>query len=481
MNGPDQTTTTCSRIAPSEVKVTLDAATGSLFLEAALADADVFRVLQEVPEDDRGNFALRAIKVGVLALRDARTVAKADFVERQFDRMCDEFRREMREAFGSEGRVTRKIHEVFGENGVIDTKMRAFFGEDGQFQALLDEYIGEDGKLSRSLDGRIGAQGDFGRTLDGFLGEKGALRQALDGEFGPEAGRLYRILNPEDKTTPLGRLRETLEDRFDPAREGSFIHGLRGDFTSQIAQLRQDLGLQAAVAAERAKGSQKGIDFQDHVFQLVNRLAAPHGDRAEDTSELKGPLGDVGDALVSLDPGSTGSVERRIVVESKNTKITLSGKDSIHRELDEAMQNRDAHFAIAAVEHSFAERFAPLQYVAPDKVLVAVDADEADSLPLQVAYQLARALVVSRAVRQEAQPDVEAILGRLAEINRHLETVRAMKVNLTGAATNIDNVKLMLDQMKDNIKETVADLVRAIQKERGNRAPGELGETAPSA
>jgi hypothetical protein len=78
---------------------------------------------------------------------------------------------------------------------------------------------------------------------------------------------------------------------------------------------------------------------------------------------------------------------------------------------------------------------------------------------------------VSRAVRQEAQPDVEVLLGRLAEINRHLETVRAL--NLTGAVTNIDNVKLMLDQLKDNIGDRVADLVRAIHKERRNRAPGE--------
>jgi hypothetical protein len=455
-------------MSPSGAKVTLDAAREIVYVEAAVVDGDVFNILEEVPEPERDDFTLRAFKVGVLALRDARTAAKVDFVEKEFAKMRTAFQNDMRETFGPDGRVTRKIQDVFGENGAIDAKMRTFFGENGRFQTLLEEYVGEDGELCRSLDSRIGKDSDFHDTLDEFLGQKGVLRQALDGEFGPEAGRLYRILNPEDEKTPLGRLRKTLEHQFDPARKGSFIYELRSDLTTEITQLRQDLGLQAAVAEERAKGSQKGIDFQDHVFKLVNRLAAPHGDRVEDTSTLKGALGvGVGDAVVSLDPESAGGLDRRIVLEAKNTRVTLSGKRSILSELDEAMRNRDAYFAIAAVEHSFADAFAPLRYVAPDKVLVAIDAEEADSLSLQVAYQLARALVVARAVRREAQLDVEAILGRLAEINRHLETVRAMKTNLTGAVTSIDNVKRTLDQMKENIEDTVKDLVRVIQKERG--------------
>jgi len=455
------------RISTTSAKVTLDSATRSVYLEAVLADGDVFNVLEEVPEEDRGHFAVLAVKVGVLALRDVRTVAKVDYVEKEFQRMSASFQRQMDGTFGPEGRVTRKIQEVFGETGAIDAKLRGFFGEGGRFEAVLEEYIGEGGKLCRSLDGRIGANGDFHRTLDEFLGEQGALRQALEREFGPNGGRLYRILNPEDATTPLGQLRRTLEERFDPAREGTPIYELRKDLGRQIVQLRQDLGLKEAVAAERAKGHEKGLDFQDHIVALINQMAAPHGDRVEDTSELRGPLGDVGDAVVSLNPEPTGGLERRIVVEAKNTKITLSGRASIHKELDEAMQNRDAHFAIAAVEPSFADAFAPLQYVAPDKVLVAVDAGETDNLPLEVAYQLARAFVVARAARREAPVNVEAVLGRLAEITGHLENVRAMKTNLTGAVTNIDNVKRMLDQMRESIEYTVADLVRAIQKEDG--------------
>jgi len=90
------------------------------------------------------DFALRAIKIGVLAQRDARTVAKTDYVEKEFQRMRGDFQRQMEEAFGSEGQVTRKIHDVFGENGAIDSKLCEFCGASGRFEALLKEYIGED-------------------------------------------------------------------------------------------------------------------------------------------------------------------------------------------------------------------------------------------------------------------------------------------------------------------------------------------------
>lgn len=50
----------------------------------------------------------------------------------------------------------------------------------------------------------------------------------------------------------------------------------------------------------------------------------------------KCPLGNVGDVLIHINPRDTGSVERRIVVEAKNRKITMRGKRSFLDELDEA-------------------------------------------------------------------------------------------------------------------------------------------------
>lgn len=109
------------------------------------------------------------------------------------------------------------------------------------------------------------------------------------------------------------------------------------------------------------RGHAKGLDFEEHVTELLNGIAAPHGDRVEQVGGVAGGLGGVGDIVSTLNAEATGGVDRRIVVEVKNRKVSLSGKASIHKELEQATQNRDAHFAIAVVARAHAGSFAPLQ------------------------------------------------------------------------------------------------------------------------
>jgi len=99
------------------------------------------------------------------------------------------------------------------------------------------------------------------------------------------------------------------------------------------------------------------------------------------------------------------------VVEVKDRPITLSGKRSIYKELDDAMENRDAHIGIAVVETEHAERFSPFRYAGPNYLLVALDWEGQEELPLQVAYQVARTLLVARAGRREAVLDADAVQG----------------------------------------------------------------------
>ncbi|MCA1813131.1 MAG: hypothetical protein LC624_04160 [Halobacteriales archaeon] len=442
-------------------RVRIEPATRTVHLDASVTDGDVLGFFEDIPEEQRGELALRALKVGCLALRDARVAAKADHVEKEFERMRRAFGAELERYFGPQGEVQRSLAAHLGEQGVMDRKLQGFFGEGGRFEAVFDEFLGAEGQLQRSMERNLGEDGAFQRTMEQFLGERGTLRQALDHEFGPEAGRLYRILDPEDARTPLGQLKRDLEARFDPQREGSALWELKRDLRAELQQLRLDLGVQAAVREEHEHGHAKGLDFEEQVLGLLDGIAAPHGDRVEHVGKDKGPLGDVGDLLVHLDPDAAQG--QRIVVECKDKDVTLSGKRSLPKELDEARQNRAAHFAIAVVEQEHAAPFAPLRYIAPDKILVALDKEQPDPLALQVAYMLARALVVARAGRREARLDAEHVLGRLDAIARHLEAVQAMKTNLTGAAKNIDAVRGMLDDLKLRVLDDVHELGRALR------------------
>ncbi|MFW5921119.1 MAG: hypothetical protein ACOCUS_04710, partial [Polyangiales bacterium] len=276
-------------------------------------------------------------------------------------------------------------------------------------------------------------------------------------------GRLYRLLNPTDEGTPLGRFRKSLEQRLDPDREGSMLWELKDDVRTQFREMREGLGLREAVDAERERGTGKGTELEQRVVELVQAAAAPYGDRIEHVGREEGPSGDIGDVLCHPDPEQLGGVERRIVLEVKNRGVRLSGKDSIYRELDRAMDNRDAHFGIAVVREDHAQSFAPFRYAAPRHLLVAVSEDDEDPLALRVAYTLARTLVAVRSGRREPALDLERVEGHLRDIGQQLERVRAIKVGLITAKQKIDDAREGVEEMRDGIQQAVHQLQEDIR------------------
>jgi len=184
------------------------------------------------------------------------------------------------------------------------------------------------------------------RSLDRFLGEKGELRRSLDAHFGEQGSVIYKILNPDDETTPLGKFRKQLLQELDTEREGTGFQKLKHSMEDGFEKVLVALGAMEAAKAEREKGTAKGGDFEDSVYEALDEIARDFEDTVEYVGSDKGPLGNVGDVLIHINPRDTGSVERRIVVEAKNRKITMRGKRSFLDELDEAMENRVADYAI---------------------------------------------------------------------------------------------------------------------------------------
>lgn len=442
-------------------EVVLDPEVRSVSVKAVLVDPDVYRTFEDLDERDRPDFALRAFKAGVLAIRDAWVVAEADYVQKEFERMRDDFHAKMDDMFGEDGVVSRRIREVFGDDGEVDRKLRDFFGDQGRFHRVMNDFLGEEGKLERAVGAAVGEDGCLQRTLDEFFGERGRLRVELDRAFGPDGGRLYALLNPSDETTPLGKFRASLEERLDPNRKGSLLWNLTKEIRERFQNIEMHLGMEAAVEAERERGTHKGRTFEEAVTDSLLQLARPYGDRVENVGDEGGVLGKgkkVGDIVCHLANDEAGSFEGRVVLEVKDRGVTLSGKTSIYRELDSAIKNRDAHFAIAVVERQHAEKFGPLHYAAPNQILVALDSEGEDLLPLEAAYRFARMVVKTRAARRDVTLDVDAIKARIKQIRTVLEQVRPMKTGLTGAVKSIKKVHDQLDGLRASVLETVDEL-----------------------
>ena len=117
------------------------------------------------------------------------------------------------------------------------------------------------------------------------------------------------------------------------------------DVVREIRDVTTQLGIAAAREEEFERGTtKKGFTFEDVLDECVGRLAAQHGDLHERCGTETGATGSkVGDEVVTLNLADSYGVEARFVFEAKDRKLAMR---KILAELDEAMANREAQFAI---------------------------------------------------------------------------------------------------------------------------------------
>ena len=91
-------------------------------------------------------------------------------------------------------------------------------------------------------------------------------------------------------------------------------------------------------------------------------------------------------------------------------------------------------------------------------VYCVIDPADPDHATLEAAVRLARLLAVASLREHEAAIDAAALTEAMTAIREQLETVRAMKVQLTSIGTTSGQVSATLDRMREGI---LAQVVRA--------------------
>jgi hypothetical protein len=171
--------------------------------------------------------------------------------------------------------------------------------------------------------------------------------------------------------------------------------------------------------------------------------------------DTRGASGRTGDIVVGLD-ACNGPARGRIVFEVKTGK--LSRNDAL-RELDKALQERSADFAVLVVptEEKIPARMRQLREYNGDKLIVTYDPEGEGTVGLELAYSLARARVLMS--RSEAEViDANAVRDSIERALNAMETVRAIKSQLTGAKTNIDRSRDLIDTMADQVREHLKNI-----------------------
>lgn len=163
-------------------------------LELTVEDPDVIAELCRHAEGEpRDHFALNALRIGVLALRQARGEVDAEQIRRESERLLRGLESQLREHAGT---VNNRVGDL----------LRDYFDPDsGRFQERIHRLIRKDGELEDLLRRQVG-------------GTDSELCKTLAAHFGQDS-QLMKLLSPTESQGLLQALRDTLEDQLRQQRE----------------------------------------------------------------------------------------------------------------------------------------------------------------------------------------------------------------------------------------------------------------------
>ena len=405
------------RVAPPRSRPTVDVEGDVIIVDhLRVADRALAAFVESRAESDRADMADRALRIGLHALQDAGTALDVEFVRREFDALLE------RNASVNE-RAAKELDQV----------LRLNFGDrEGRLPRTLEQFLGDRGQLTRLV-----AELFDETKRDSAIGR---LRALLGTYFDGDASRLAQLLDPTRMGAPLYQFRTEMNTAFEKLND----------------RLTAIEAAATARAAERAKSSAKGADFEDLLEEMLGEAVRGTGDTVERTGAAAGDVirSKKGDFLLTIDPQWCGGAELRVVIEAKNRGRSWR---EIRDELSDAKRNRGAAAALAV----FAPEHAPAGGAPFDvrfgHIFAVIDPQSPDLATLSAAVRLARLHALASIAVQTTEVDTARIAAALAALKTEFDAVRALKISLTSIKSTADNVATGLDRLRDQVLARVAE------------------------
>jgi hypothetical protein len=477
-------------------------------LEFVVQDADTISELVSYPEgEERERFALDALRIGVLALRQARGQWNADQVRHESDRLLDLLRNRLDDHSNQvHDRLTGILKEYFDpEGGRLEERVNRLVKQDGDLEQLLRRQIGvEDSELCKTLTSHFGEESPLMKILSpdqskGLLAElretladqlriqrehvldqfsldnkEGALSRfiseltdhngELNDQLRSKIDGLVKEFSLNEEGSALNRLvknvqtaQETITKEFSLDEEKSALARLKRELltllekereTNQKFQEEVKTALQAMVTRrkEADRSTTHGLEFEDAVYEFIQRESQSMGDIPTHTGNRTGLIKNckVGDCVIELGPESAApGAQIAVEVKEKGGYTVAEARE----EIETARKNRNAQIGLFV----FSKRSAPSGIEALFRlghdVFVVWDAQDAlTDLYLRVGGILSRALCVrNRETAQEQTADFTEIDKAIHEIEKRAGNLDDIQ---TWATTIQNNSKKILDKTR---------------------------------
>jgi hypothetical protein len=184
----------------------------SLELQLTVTDRDTLDELASYPSgNQRELFALSALRIGVLALRQARGRVDADLIQRETQRMLSGLQGQLAaHATQLQDKLAGSLKEYFDpQSGRFHERVQQLVKQDGELEQLLRRQIGsEDSQLCKTLVAHLGQQSPLMKMLDPKESEGllSALGQTLEAQLTSQRDHVLREFSLDNKEGALARM-----------------------------------------------------------------------------------------------------------------------------------------------------------------------------------------------------------------------------------------------------------------------------------
>lgn len=250
-----------------------------LLLELLVSDFDsVTELLQKGEGRERNEYALAALRIGLLSLRHARGQIDAEAVKHEGERLLADLKHALEQSRSDiHGDLTSALKEYFDPGS-------------GKFQERVDRLVKKDGELEQVLTRQIGSEGsELAATLANHIGESSplmkllnpeeadglvaAMRSTISGVVAAESERILGEFSLDNKQGALSRLVGELTEE-----NGQLKQGFANEVQHVVAEFsldKEDSALSRLVrrveTAEETITKQFSLDQQD---SALSRLSA---------------------------------------------------------------------------------------------------------------------------------------------------------------------------------------------------------------
>lgn len=311
--------------------------TESITLTLTITDSECLAELLARNEGaDRNFFALSALRVGVLSLRQASGVIDRTGLRNEGDRLIGSLHAALKSHYEKTtsdiGGVLEKYFDV--NDGALLQRLDRLVKKDGELETILSRNVGAESPLSSTLERHLGAESPMMQTIstDRSKGLLAALNEVLEASVKSHSRTITSEFTLDNKDSALSRLVAKITDE-----NGQ----LRKEFSGDLETMRKEFSLDNKSGAlsrlvgqveqsRRAIVAEFSPDNEGSILSKIGRLLESTNESIRGSLTLddeKSPLSRLKRELV----GAVGEMEKKnseFQTEVRETLAAITAKRS---------------------------------------------------------------------------------------------------------------------------------------------------------